>query len=36
MTRKDHDQEILKNFWHYCKKFTEIPSRILPEFEKRK
>ena len=31
---KDHDQEISKKVWHYCKKFIEILSRILPEFEK--
>ena len=35
-TKKDHDQEISKKFWHYCKKFIEIPSRILPEFDKQK
>ena len=33
---KVHDQEISKKFWHYCKKFIEIPSRILPEFDKQK
>ena len=33
---KDHDQETSKNFWHYRKKFIEIPSRILPEFDKQK
>ena len=32
----DHDQEISKNSWHYCKKFIEIPSHILPEFNKQK
>ena len=31
----DHDQEISKNSWHYSKKFIEIPSHILPEFEKQ-
>ena len=33
---KDYDQEIVKNFWHYSKKFIEIPSRVLPEFDKQK
>ena len=33
---KDHDQEISKNFWYYCKAFIEIPSRLLPEFDKQK
>ena len=31
----DHDLEISKNSWHYSKKFIEIPSHILPEFEKQ-
>ena len=32
---KDHDQEMPKNFWHYCKKFIKTPSCILPEFDKQ-
>ena len=31
---KDHDQEIRKSFWHYCKKFIEPNIRVLPSFTK--
>ena len=30
----NHDEEVSKNFWSYCKRFIDRPRRVLPTFDK--